>query len=214
MFNEPLRGFKGGREFSSAFTTFLRDTRTLKTLRIGAAWEGSLNGLEDTIAKGVAINTSLTKVCIRVDQVRSHFTSFAKPLAEAINSSKNISRVWFNVDYHKDSELAFFQTLSLGITKNYTLLSVIMHGLLDKSAEVYWFQVWDAMRRNHGLVTAAADFVRGVRRDRHCAMALQQVHHHPELVEKVARLESIDEARAAAMVQESFHTTAKMPDFM
>ncbi|XP_077525974.1 uncharacterized protein LOC144137837 isoform X1 [Haemaphysalis longicornis] len=203
-----LGDIKGGREFSSAFTTFLRDTRTLKTLRIGAPWEGSLSGLEDTIAKG-----SLTKVCIRVDQVRSHFTSFAKPLAEAINSSKNISRVKFEVDQNPYAEHAFLQRLSLGIRNNYALLSVDM-GSVDKTAEVYWFRVWNVMCRNQGLVMAAADFVRGVRRDRHCALAMEQVHRHPKLVEEVARLESVDETWAAAMVREGFRTMASMPDFV
>ncbi|XP_077525916.1 uncharacterized protein LOC144137800 [Haemaphysalis longicornis] len=208
-----LDDIRGDKDFSSAFTTFLRDTRTLKTLRIGAAWEGSLHRLEDIIAKGVAINTSLRKVCIRVDQVRSHFTSFAKPLAEAINSSKNISRVKFEVDHNPYAEHAFLQRLSLGIRNNYTLLSVDF-GSVDKTAEVYWFRVWDVMRRNQGLVTAAADFARGVRRDRHCALAMEQVHRHPELMEEVARLESVDEAQAAAMVREGFRTMANMPDFV
>lgn len=207
-----LDDIRGDKEFSWAFTTFLKESRTLEALRIGAAWDGSLNGLEDIIAKGVAISTSLREVWIRVDQVKSHFTSFAKPLAEAINSSKNISRVTFNVDSNPYAERAFLQRLSLGIRNNYALLSISL-GSVDKTAEVYWFRVWDVMRRNRGLVTAAADFVRGVRRDRHCASALEQVRHSPGLVEEVARLESVDEARAADMVREGFRTMVAMPDF-
>ncbi|XP_077527746.1 uncharacterized protein LOC144139190 [Haemaphysalis longicornis] len=204
----------GNDEFSATFTTFLRETRTLKTLRIGI--NEDLWRLEEAIVKGVAINTSLREVCIRVDRVLSDLSEFSKPLTEAINSSKTISRVKINVAENQDAVHSFVQNLSLGITNNYTLLSVsvIMFEPLGKEAEVYWFQVDDVLRRNRGLVTAAADFARGVRRDRHCALALEQVYHHPELVEEVARLESVDEARAASMVQEGFQTMANMADFV
>ncbi|XP_077525980.1 uncharacterized protein LOC144137843 [Haemaphysalis longicornis] len=210
-----LDDFRGGDEFHLAFTTCLAETRTLRKLTIGAAYDGALDDLEDTIAKGVAISASLSEVCIRLNQVKfkRYFSDFAKRLAEAVNASKNISRVNLNCDVSSYVEHAFLQRLSVGIAKNYALLSVNM-GSVDKETEVYWFRVWDAMLRNQGLVTAASDFVRGVRRDRHCALALEQVHRNLELVAEVARLESVDEARATAMVREGFRTMVNMPDFM
>ncbi|XP_077549382.1 uncharacterized protein LOC144162639 [Haemaphysalis longicornis] len=200
----------------SALTTFLGATRSLKTLTLSIWGDDSLHYWQDTVLQGLAVNTSLRKLGIEVWRVSEDFSVFANPLAATINTSKNICRVDLDTGNSRDAETTFLQILSTGIADNYNLLSVTApdQDLLKKAKQLFRFKVWDTTRRNRGLLTAAADFARGTRRDRHCALALDRMRDHPELVEEVARLEKVDEARAASMIRDGLRSIEGMDDFM
>ncbi|KAH9375853.1 hypothetical protein HPB48_014555 [Haemaphysalis longicornis] len=111
---------------SSFLATFLGATRTLKNLELSASWDMLLYDCQEGLMDGLARNTSLREVRIQVEEVRNNFPAFSEPLANAISTSKNISRVYLGApDY---AERAFFQSLSRGIADNYTLLSVTVLG--------------------------------------------------------------------------------------
>ncbi|KAH9375851.1 hypothetical protein HPB48_014553 [Haemaphysalis longicornis] len=190
---------------SSVLATFLGATRTLKTLVLRASWDMALYDCQEGLLDGLARNTSLREVVIEV-KAWEGFSKFYGPLADVVIASKNISRV--------SGEVAFFQSLSRGIADNYTLLSVAVPGCANGKFEKYWFKVLDTTRRNCGLLTDAADFARNARRDRRCALALDRMHGHPELVKEVAWLERVGQAQAAAMVRDGLRSTEGLHDFM
>lgn len=49
---------------------------------------------------------------------------------------------------------------------------------------------------------------------RRCALALEWMHGHPELVEEVAWLEGVEQAQAAAMVWDGLRSMAGLHEFM
>ncbi|XP_077536364.1 uncharacterized protein LOC144148720 [Haemaphysalis longicornis] len=197
---------------SSVLATFLGATHTLKNLELSASWDMLLYDCQEGLMDGLARNTSLREVRIQVEEVRNNFPAFSEPLANAISTSKNISRVYLGApDY---AERAFFQSLSRGIADNYTLLSVTVLGYRYSKFKRYWFDVWDTTRRNCCLLTDAADFARAVRHDRRSGLALERMHSYPELVEEVAKLEEVDQAQAAAMVRDGLRSMEGLHQFM
>ncbi|XP_077549381.1 uncharacterized protein LOC144162638 [Haemaphysalis longicornis] len=200
----------------SALGTFLGATRSLKTLTLSARGDDSLYYWQESLMQGLALNTSLRKLGIKVQRVSGDFSVFANPLAATINTSKNICRVDLHTVNSRDAKPTFLQRLSIGIADNYNLLGVTLPATASwkKAKTLFRFKVLDTTRRNCGLLTAAADFARGARHDRYCALALDRMRDHPELVEEVARLEKVDEARAATMVCDGLRRMEGMDDFM
>ncbi|XP_077549384.1 uncharacterized protein LOC144162640 isoform X2 [Haemaphysalis longicornis] len=199
----------------SALTTFLGATRSLKTLTFSIWVDDSLHYWQDTVLRGLAVNTSLRKLGIEVWRVSEDISVLANLLAATINTSKNICRFDMHTGNSRVRERTL-QILSTGIADNYNLLSVTLPAMDSwaMAKTLFWFKVLDTTRRNCGLLTAAAHFARGTRRDRYCALALDRMRDHPELVEEVARLEKVDEARAATMVCDGLRRMEGMDDFM
>ncbi|XP_077537895.1 uncharacterized protein LOC144149999 isoform X3 [Haemaphysalis longicornis] len=177
---------------SSVFATFLGATHSLKTLKLRFSWDMLLFDCQEGLMDGLAHNTSLREVRIEVEEARNDFFVFSERLADIVIGSRNVSRVY--LDTPCCGGCAFLQSLSTGIADNYTVFSVAVPDCICSEFKRHWFKVWDTTRRNCNLLTDAADFARGARRDRHCALALDRMHSHPELVEEVARLEEVDEA--------------------
>ncbi|KAH9384338.1 hypothetical protein HPB48_026340 [Haemaphysalis longicornis] len=174
---------------SSALATFLSATLTLKTLSLSASWRVVQPECQKALLDGLAANSSLRELRMDVDVGSSDFCVFSEPLADVINASRNISRLHLRASGRECAGSAFLGRLTARIAGNYTLLSATVSQLMDKNLKRPWFEVSDATRRNCGLLTGAADFARGARRDRRCALALERMQGHPELVEEVARLE-------------------------
>ncbi|XP_077536585.1 uncharacterized protein LOC144148929 [Haemaphysalis longicornis] len=197
---------------SSVLASFLGATHTLKTLALSASVDMLLFGFQESLMNGLARNRSLREVRIEVERATTDFSTFTKHLADAISASKNISRVYLSAT--DSAERAFYRKLSTVIADNYTLLSVSAPYCTYSKFKKCWFKVWDTTRRNCGLLTNAADFARGARRDRRCGRALERMQSHPELVEEVARLEEVDQARAASMVRDGLRSMEGLHDFM
>ncbi|KAH9375859.1 hypothetical protein HPB48_011771 [Haemaphysalis longicornis] len=144
--------------------SFLGATHTLKTLALSASVDMLLFGFQESLMNGLARNRSLREVRIEVERATTDFSTFTKHLADAISASKNISRVYLSAT--DSAERAFYRKLSTVIADNYTLLSVSAPYCTYSKFKKCWFKVWDTTRRNCGLLTNAADFARGARRDR------------------------------------------------
>ncbi|KAH9375858.1 hypothetical protein HPB48_011770 [Haemaphysalis longicornis] len=197
---------------SSVLATFLGATHSLKTLTLSASSDTLMFDCQEGLMDGLARNTSLRDVRIGVRVNSPKFSTFTKHLVDAISASKNISRVYLSAT--DSAERAFYRKLSTGIAENYTLLSVSAPYYTYNKFKKCWFKVWDTTRRNCGLLTNAADFARGARRDRRCGLALERMHSHPELVEELARLEEVDQARAAAMILDGLRSMDGLHEFM
>lgn len=207
------------REVVSALGTFLGVTRTLKTLSLSLSSLAQLVESQEVLMEGLAVNRSLREVRIEADEAGCDFSVFSEPLADVINGSKNISRLNLTIkndaydegDYDENA----FTRLAEGIAENYTLLDLTASECMFTLGSS-WFKITDTTRRNQGLLTCAADFARGARRDRRCAVALERMQGYPQLVEEVARLEGVDQTRAATMVQGSLRSiqSADMHQFM
>ncbi|XP_077526674.1 uncharacterized protein LOC144138324 isoform X2 [Haemaphysalis longicornis] len=200
---------------TSAFINFLGGTRTLRTITLTTRKGCLLYECQNALLNGLAVNSSIREFRLEVETTEDDWSILgAEPLADAINDSKNISRVYLGYIRPCDGEHAFFEALSRRITDNYTLLDVTVPESADRKLERCYLQVWETTWRNKNLLTRAADFARGARRNRQCALALKQVHGHPELVETVARLENIHEEVAAARVQDALKSLKGMHEFM
>lgn len=204
-----------GTELSLSLATFLGATQTLRTLSLSTSWDTLLYMCQKNLMDGLAANTSLREVEIYVEEVRGNFFEFNEALGQTLNASKNISRLKLTVSDHYYGVEASYQQryflgrLAEGIANNCTLLDLT--ATLPLFAP---FKVMDATRHNQGLMTCAADFARGARRDRRCALALDRMQDHPELVEQVAQLEKVAQARAATMVQQGLRRIEGLHEFM
>lgn len=205
------------RELVSALATFLKATRTLKTLSLRFLSHEQLVDCQEALRDGLAVNRSLREVRIEVDEEgRIDFSVFSNLLAVVINGSTNIIRLRLTVknddfdgdDYDGDD-------FEEGIAENYTLLDLTVSECMFTFGRP-WFKITDTTRRNQGLLICAADFVRDARQDRRCAAALERMQGHPELVEEVARLKGVDQEQAASMVQRKLRSIqrADMHQFM
>lgn len=187
---------------SSALATFLAATRTLQTLSLSASWDAFPHHCQKALLDGLAANKSLREVRMFVSGTRRDFSEFSEPLADVVNASRNISWVHLAVGGAESRGNAFLRRLSAGIANNYTLLSATAFEFMDTNLKRPWFEVLDAIRRNCGLLSGAADFARGAQHDSHCAQALERMQGHPELVEQVVKLEGVDQAQAATTIRQ------------
>lgn len=204
-------GFGRDAELPSALTAFLRATRTLKTLILSTQRNGLLNRCQEALIQGLTGNRSLRELRVEMNTTRRDWSAFAIPLADIINASETITKVCFGAIKPCGGERAFIQRLSMRIEDNYTLLSVIVPEWADRKLNECYYKVWNVTTRNCSLLACAVDFARGVRRGRQCAEALELVHGNPDLVENLAKLENIDEARAEELVRNGLQMIAEMP---
>ncbi|XP_075535509.1 uncharacterized protein LOC142571105 [Dermacentor variabilis] len=199
---------------SSLIADYIRGSVALKNLHLILFSDPSLylpRTCWTDILTSLSQNVSVTELHVEVPDMEERDTEM---LAQTVKSSKNMQRVYF-VPESSHVACAFFKVLSKGITKNHTLLSVVVDASLgDKQAERDWFEVWDTMRRNSGLLRRAALFLSGDRCDWACAEALESMCLHPALPEQVAELSSVSEDDARVMIREAVNSLEDMHNFM
>lgn len=199
---------------SSAMSSYIRTTRSLKKLCLTCF---SLEGGADNavcfwsdFVESIAANATLTTLAVKP----RYFTARAiRSFANVLKSTRNIHTVHveFEESAHGDS---FVQTLSAGLTETYVLLGVYLSGYCGSRVPREWFTVRDTVRRNSCLVALAAEFVSGLRCDRYCAGALERMHDHVALPERVAQLSSVSEADASALIRGALRSIQGIHDFM
>ncbi|XP_077497801.1 uncharacterized protein LOC144108436 [Amblyomma americanum] len=85
---------------------------------------------------------------------------------------------------------------------------------MDREFRKNLFALQDTARRNSVLVTRAAQFVIGDRRDRYAAEALERVRGHVALPGRVAELASVSDAEATWMIRAAAAGLRGLDDFM
>ncbi|KAL1426083.1 hypothetical protein MTO96_018557 [Rhipicephalus appendiculatus] len=202
------------RTTSSAMSSYIRTTRSLKKLCLAcfSLETGADNamGFWSDVVESIAANATLTTLAVKPRYITARAI---RSLANVLKSSRKIHTVHVDFEESTDAD-SFVQTLSAGLTETYVLLGVYLSGYCDSRVPREWFTVRDTVRRNSCLVALAAEFVSGLRCDRYCAGALERMHDHVALPERVAQLSSISEADASAMIREALRSIQGIHDFM
>ncbi|XP_077512544.1 uncharacterized protein LOC144123613 [Amblyomma americanum] len=204
----------GDRPLSLAVAKCLEAVSTLQKLHL---WLGSADGSSDdtdgwqsVILESLSRNTSVTELYVTAMHMEQQDLQL---LANAVKNSRKIQKVQFGTVSLNESSV-LIRLLSVGITDNYTLLSVTLDGPVAHDAVGQLFTVCDTARRNSGLVARAALFVRGARQESCFARALEHVSDHPVLLEELCERESLSASAAAAMIRSRLKTIEGMNEFM
>ncbi|KAL1422944.1 hypothetical protein MTO96_021538 [Rhipicephalus appendiculatus] len=199
---------------STAISSYIRTTRALKRLCLTcfSLEAGASNAVAfwNDLIESLAANASLTTLAMKPRCITERAI---RRLADVLKASLNIHTVHIDFEESADRD-AFVRALSAGLEETYVLMGVYLNGYCERRARREWFTVRDTARRNSCLVALAAEFVSGVRCDRYCAAALERVHDHVALLERVAQISSVGEADASAMIQEALNSTQDIHDFM
>ncbi|KAH6927746.1 hypothetical protein HPB50_007717 [Hyalomma asiaticum] len=186
--------------------------------------EESVDASWTEIVGALTLNTSVRELGVHVDfedeenggecaDMPALQESQIQRLAEAIRSSRIIRRVTFRAE--QTTQIAtFLRWFSEGVSDNYTLVSVVLRGTLDRDAARDYFKIRDTVRRNWGLVARAAHFLGGIEPDRRSAGALERVHRHSGLLEELAEQLSHSVDQTTLMVRQGLRDIEGLRDFM
>lgn len=204
---------------SSAVADYVGATSSLRKLELTLC--SDVDDRTDTasrswtaVMQSLSRNTSIRQLQVSIfDNGGVLRRQHSEQVAEVITASRSTRRARFYAS-HPAITGAFLRRLSADIADNHTLVSVTVSGGVHAEAAADCFAVWETTRRNYGLVSRAAEFADGRRRDGYCARALEPVCRNPALLEEFAELKSVGMAAAVAMLQLALRTTEGMPDFM
>ncbi|KAL3255564.1 hypothetical protein MRX96_017462 [Rhipicephalus microplus] len=199
---------------SSAISPYIRATCTLKRLcvtcfSLEAGANNAVSFWSDVI-ESLAANSSLATLAMKPRCIKERAIGH---LADVLKSSLNIHTVHigFEESAHRD---IFVRALSAGVKENYVLMRVHLNNYCERQVRREWFTIRDTVCRNSCLVQLAGEFVSGLRCDRYCAGALERMHKHMALPERVAQIMSVSEVEASAMIWEALKRMQGMHDFM
>ncbi|XP_077527940.1 uncharacterized protein LOC144139484 [Haemaphysalis longicornis] len=156
-------------------------------------------------------NTRIRQIDIRVIDLDERAGEL---LADALNGMKSLWRVCL---YTGDSarHSAFVRHLCIGIANNFTMLDLTLFcGELPEGVRGEWFVVDETLKRNCDLLTRAAQFATNALRGRFEAQALERMHRHAALPEKLMRVATVESAHAASMIRRAFRSIESLDGFM
>ncbi|KAL1477822.1 hypothetical protein MTO96_035448 [Rhipicephalus appendiculatus] len=149
----------------------------------------------------IAVLEGILELTLYVDSLSNRDV---ESIADAVHASRNIRKLTFG-DCNVASLRAFVNRLSLDIKDNHTLLGVILEGRLDQGwpdASMSVFSIYEATRRNLGLLAAAAAFMKTTELDRYSTAALELIcKRHPELLEDTAELADVSVAEIRGLAR-------------
>ncbi|KAH9371548.1 hypothetical protein HPB48_014679 [Haemaphysalis longicornis] len=182
----------------SSVCAYITETSVLRKLHLWLPWIRlphfqSASTDRRNIMRALERNSSVRKLTLENSDLDGDELAF---LADIIRSSQVIHT--FVLGSFPDSAETFLQHLSMNFSGNYTLVSLQFFTTRLRVTRSY-FIVKDIVRRNHDLVTRAAQFVLG-NRSRCCCEALESVHWNSALVEKLCNICSWEETKAAESV--------------
>ncbi|KAH7968472.1 hypothetical protein HPB52_008550 [Rhipicephalus sanguineus] len=148
---------------SSALAEYVQSTSVLRELRIdvgmtmaddvhfaGGAWWR-------LIVDSLSRNNSIKRLNISVFNMSD---GDVESMVDAVSARRNIRKLTFGA-WGRMTLNAFVNRLSVGIMGNHTLLGVVLQGRLDQQgqdASRKLFAIYEATRRNSGLLAAGAAF--------------------------------------------------------
>ncbi|KAL3197876.1 hypothetical protein MRX96_044658 [Rhipicephalus microplus] len=166
------------------------------------------------IEESLIRNKSIKELTLYVDSMSN---GDVERIADAVHASSNIRKLTFG-DGNVLSLRAFVNRLSVGIKDNHTLLGVVLEGRLEKhwpDALMSVFAIYEATRRNLGLLAAASTFTKASELDRYSTAALERIcKRHAELLEDLAELSELSVAEIAGRARSHLKSTASLDDYM
>ncbi|KAH6935169.1 hypothetical protein HPB50_004305 [Hyalomma asiaticum] len=208
---------RGNLAVSSALADYVQSTSALRKLEVSTGFSEESDFSEAwwrVFVQSLSKNNSIKELVVYVDSMSD---LDVESLADAVNTSRNIRKLTFG-DGSSTSLRAFVNRLSDNINDNRTLLSVVLEGRLDEGwqdATNKVAAVYEATRRNSGLLAAAASFSKATELDRYSTGALERVYkHHYVLLEDLAELADVGEAEIEGLVRRHLKRTASLDDYM
>lgn len=202
---------------SAAVADYVGETRALLKLQLymySGEDRDDVHRSWALIVQALSRNTSIMELQFEMDTrddvVEEHHV---ESLAQVILSMKNIRKLHFEA-YRATITSAFIHRLSAGIADTYTLQNVTLLGRIDWSAAVDWVAIRKVVLRNSGLVSRAAHFASGRRRDGYCARALEPVWRCPVMLEELAQQEHLSVSEARSLLQGALKQIEGMHDYM
>ncbi|KAL1484464.1 hypothetical protein MTO96_032559 [Rhipicephalus appendiculatus] len=197
-------------EMTSSLAQYIANTTALRELRLNVFTDEwyAVEMFDRTLLQALSNNKSIRRlgmagICINEEQ--------AQMMADMLQSSRTLCHLSiYQCDSHSTASL--LRKLSANVSSNYMLLGM-RTDTYDELCSV-WFKILDVVGRNHSLVTRAAHFVAGKRRNKYCAAAAELVQFNPALEEKVQELSSVDEYEAASQIKTSLKSLLELDDFM
>ncbi|KAH7969514.1 hypothetical protein HPB52_019203 [Rhipicephalus sanguineus] len=208
---------RGSIAVSSALAEYVQSTSVLRELQLTTAFD-VVSDVSDAwwtlIVQSLSRNNSIKDLNICVSDMSDRD---AESIVEAVSENTNIRKLTF-VACGMMTLSAFLNHLSIGIMGNHTLLGVVLQGRLDeegKNASRKLFAIFEATRRNSGLLAAAAAFSKATDVYRYSAAALERIcKRHAELLEDLAELVEVSVAEIAGMAHRHLQKTASLDEYM
>ncbi|KAH7968465.1 hypothetical protein HPB52_008543 [Rhipicephalus sanguineus] len=211
---------RGNLAVSSALAEYVQSTPVLRELQIevrtaladelnlagGAWWRLIVNSLSR--------NNSIKDLNISGSDMSD---GDVESLADAVSAKTNIRKLSFAACGMMTLS-AFVNRLSVGIVGNHTLLGVALCGRLDQEgqdASRKLFAIYEATRRNSGLLAAAAAFPKATDAHRYSDAALERIcKRHTELLKDLAELMEVSVAEIGGMAHRHLRRTASLDAYM
>ncbi|KAH7944224.1 hypothetical protein HPB52_017457 [Rhipicephalus sanguineus] len=164
-----------------------------------------------TILESLSLNTSIREITV---YTKRKSAEDLERLFEVVRSSKTIR----SLNVYSFTNLNFFPRynghLPVEVSENYSLCSFRLLAMCEVTPESIWFDMYNTSWRNAGIVARAAHFVNRTRRDRRCALALKTVSRHPALMEELAEVLSVSDAKVASLIQARLSDMQGIHEFM
>ncbi|KAL1483067.1 hypothetical protein MTO96_002137 [Rhipicephalus appendiculatus] len=197
----------------SSFAEYIRATTALRELRlIGPnAANAAPSSWWTLFFESLSVNTSIAYLTISA----SENPTYIGRLARTIGLSRHISRVTYVQCRCEWDPTDFVLPLSEVVGDNYGLLEVQLKGAkLGADAARTFFTIWDATRRNCGLLERASAFNQNTPLDWYTANALEKVSRNPALVRELAEKEGIAACQVARTVRSRLSSVGGLHEFM
>lgn len=201
-------------EVEEVIANYIKNTRTLKELRLDLPFlppDVTEEACRMKLIDALKHNSSLRKLFITNVKFTQKEAVFFTAMLQSSRKIYDLE-IWTS----KSSAEALVYLLSLGFSKNYTLVSLrwrYASGPDISHRTMHYYFVKDIVRRNHDFITRAAHCVIG-NRNRRCSEALEVVSENPALIETVCELQSVGETQAAQIVRNTLGWLLSLDGFM
>ncbi|KAH7968581.1 hypothetical protein HPB52_009838 [Rhipicephalus sanguineus] len=208
---------RGNLAVSSALAEYVQSTSVLRKLEVSTGF-AVVSDVSDAwwtlIVQSLSRNNSIKDLNICVSDMSDRD---AESIVEAVSENTNIRKLTFGACGLMTLN-AFVNRLSVGIMGNHTLLRVVLYGGLDQEGQDVsrkLFDIYEATRRNSGLLAAAAAFPKATDVHRYSAAALERIYKlYAELLEDLAELVDVNVAEIGGMAHRHLNRTASLDEYM
>ncbi|KAH7984250.1 hypothetical protein HPB52_018599 [Rhipicephalus sanguineus] len=188
---------RGNLAVSSALAEYVQSTSVLRKLEVSTGFADDFDFSDEwwrVIVESLARNNSLKELVFYVDSMSDRDV---ESIADAVNASRNIRKLTFG-----DS----------------TVTSLRAFGRLDQGwpeASKKVLAIYEATRRNMGLLAVAAAFTKTTELDRYSSAALERICKlHGELLEDLAELADVSAAEIGGLARGHLKRTASLDEYM
>lgn len=182
------------RKIAVALCSALAANRTIQNLEVGITLDRSDEGLFGKVAKVLATNSTVTRVCFKSSEVTLRSL---KLIAYMLLKNTSITRLELDISQHMP--IKRFAIISRGLVKNRCIVEFKLTS--PPHVNHISFRAFSAIRRNTSFLNLAVRFLTGQRLDTWAAEAFEGLCEKASLVPQVVKVtkKTEDEARMAVL---------------